>query len=119
MASAKHLLRGIHILNSDTYILGASPIISPIGLEKGHHWGVGEKSAGLFGLFCFYLDGEWQSIFFESIKIKNKLLSSFSQRGQISIAININGFSFQNLSKQQTKVNKTSFHSRSMHINIL
>lgn len=41
-----------------------------------------------------YLDGKWQSIFFESIKVKNKLLSSFGKWGQISITININRFSF-------------------------
>lgn len=44
-----------------------------------------------------YLDGKWQSIFFESIKVKNKLLSSFGKRGQVSITVDINRFSFQNL----------------------
>lgn len=43
------------------------------------------------------LDGKWQSVFFERIKVKNKLLSSFGQRGQVSIAINVDGLSFQNL----------------------
>lgn len=79
----------------------------------------GRKLVGPLILFFFYLDREWQSIFFESIKIKNKLLSSFSQRGQISIAININRFSFKNLAKQEIKDNKTSFNSRFMHISIM
>ena len=48
-------------------------------------------------LKVIYLDGKWQSIFFESIKIKNKLLSSFGKWGQVSITININRFSFKNL----------------------
>lgn len=49
----------------------------------------------------FYLDRKWQSIFFESIKIKYKLLSSFCQRGKIPIAIHIDRFSFQNLWDQR------------------
>lgn len=44
-----------------------------------------------------YLDGKWQSVFFERIEVKNKLLPSFGQRSQVSIAINIDGLSFQNL----------------------
>lgn len=55
-----------------------------------------KKSTGSV-LKVIYLDGKWQSIFFESIKVKNKLLSSFGKWGQVSITININRFSFKNL----------------------
>lgn len=113
----KHPLHVIHILKTTLTSQGQ---VSSIGLKQGRgSVGRVERVGSLFSLFFFYLDREWQSIFFESIKIKNKLLSSFSQRGQISIAININRFSFKNLSKQETKVNKASFNRRFMHISIM
>lgn len=48
-------------------------------------------------LKMIYLDGKWQSVFFERIEVKNKLLNSFGKRGQVSIAINEYGLSFQDL----------------------
>lgn len=44
-----------------------------------------------------YLHTERQSVFFESIEVKNQLLSGFGQRGQISIAVHIDGLPFQHL----------------------
>lgn len=44
-----------------------------------------------------YLHTEWESIFFESIEVKNQLLSSFGQRGQIAVAVHVDGFPFQYL----------------------
>jgi len=44
-----------------------------------------------------YLYTERESIFFESKEVKNQLLSSFGQRGQISIAVHVDGFPFKYL----------------------
>lgn len=44
-----------------------------------------------------YLDAERQAVLLEGVEVENQLLTSFSQRGQIAIAINAYGSTLQNL----------------------
>lgn len=44
-----------------------------------------------------YLDAERQAVLLEGVEVENQLLTSFSQRGQVAIAINAYGSTLQNL----------------------
>lgn len=44
-----------------------------------------------------YLDAERQAVLLEGVEVENQLLTSFSQRGQVAIAINTYGSTLQNL----------------------
>lgn len=46
-----------------------------------------------------YLDAEWQTVLFESVKVQNQQLASFGQWSQVAIAIHIDGPTLQNLQK--------------------
>lgn len=48
-----------------------------------------------------YLYTERESIFFESKEVKNQLLSSFGQRGQIAVAVHVDGFPLKYLKNKQ------------------
>lgn len=47
------------------------------------------------------LDVKWKSVLFEGIKIKNQWLATLCQRGDVAVAVYINGLALQNLSKKE------------------
>lgn len=46
-----------------------------------------------------YLHVERKSIFLEGVEVKNQLLPTFGERGQVAIAVHVDRFAFENLSK--------------------
>lgn len=44
-----------------------------------------------------HLDAEGQPVLLEGVEVQNQLLTSFSQRSQVSVAIHIDGSSLQDL----------------------
>lgn len=47
----------------------------------------------------FYLHIERKSVFLEGVEIKNQLLPTFGQRGQVAVAIDVDRLALENLQK--------------------
>lgn len=56
------------------------------------------------GIRVIYLHVERKSVFLEGVEVKNQLLATFGERGQVAIAIHMDRFALENLQKSPENV---------------